>query len=318
MVVRWNGSMHGKLVLALLTLGTLGGCSYVPDAVNPIVWYRDVSGASQNDELDKIEAELKELEAGSDMPYPNLAEVPNAPDTATSTIDREKLRQSLMADRANAIYSNEQLRAGAAVPGSIVVAPPPPAAPAAAAPSATGAAAPQQQAAAGPPDSPLVSPTIPSVPAGDTPNPPPPPPPKTPLAPTLASASPDAGPSDAAPPAAGRRRATPASSVEVAQIGFSGGSSALTDDERNRLSEIAAMQHQQGGALRIVGHADASAGKDAPQQQIQALTLALDRAKAVAQVLSSEGVAAAAIAVEAAPSRAEDSAPPRAEVFLEH
>ena len=59
--------------------------------------------------------------------YPNLATVPPPPTRAMTATEREKLTQSLVADRANARYSNEQLRAG--FTAASAAPPPPPAAP---------------------------------------------------------------------------------------------------------------------------------------------------------------------------------------------
>jgi outer membrane protein OmpA-like peptidoglycan-associated protein len=328
-----------------------GGCSSVPNAVNPVAWYRDISGASKDDSLDKDQSNAQNLAAGGKEPYPNLASVPNAPENATGAIDRQKLEQSLVADRANAHYTDEELRAGAAVPG--LIAPPPPAnvtaeatpqasptptpespPPEAAAPANETAAAPpaaapteavpapekikapaaEKEAEAAPPaESTLQSPTIPNVPAG-TPPQPPPPPPEMPAAPKIASAEPP--PSKPAPEAMGRRLAAASSSVQVAAISFADGSAALTSDERDQLSQVAAMQHGKGGEFRIVGHSASGLGDEDAQQRLAGFTLALNRAKAVAQMLGSEGVPSAAIAIEAAPSKPGDAS--IADVYLEH
>ena len=77
------------------------------------------------------------------------------------------------------------------------------------------------------------------------------------------------------------------------------------------------MQRQQGGALRVIGHAKPGASSDATQQ-LASFTLAMGRAKAVAQELSAEGVPSSAIEIEAAPSRADDTIASRAQIFLEH
>jgi outer membrane protein OmpA-like peptidoglycan-associated protein len=115
----------------------------------------------------------------------------------------------------------------------------------------------------------------------------------------------------------GQRRAAPTSSREVAVIEFGDGSSALSDTDRNRLSEIAAMQREQGGALRVIGHAKPVSGGTA-DQQLGSFSLALGRAKAVAQELGAEGVPQDAIEIETAPSHASDTAASLAQVFLEH
>ena len=79
----------------------------------------------------------KNLEQGSKEPYPTSAMCRTSADRAMSTVDREKLAKSLIADRENAqIHRPATRQAGKPVPGS----PPPP--PAAAPSSPRGAGAP--------------------------------------------------------------------------------------------------------------------------------------------------------------------------------
>ncbi|HXQ50172.1 MAG TPA: OmpA family protein [Stellaceae bacterium] len=313
-----------KLATIWPILGLLAGCSWVPNAVNPVSWYRDLSGASKNDKLDTDQRNQQNFESGGKGPYPNLADVPNAPDRAISRIDRDALQKSLAADRSNARYTDEQLRAGTAAPGA--VAPPPPGPLAgvnaplpAAAPGPRAAAAVQQQDAALPKESPLVSPSIANVPQGEMPAPAPPPAELPPLpnqaaeSSQVASAAPGAGVAGS-----GKRRAAAASSVHALSVVFADGSAALPDAERNRLSEVAAAQHQQGGAVRVIGHALPATGADAAQQPLASFTLALNRARAVAKVLNEDGVPSQSIAVETAPNHAGDATGANAEVFLEH
>jgi hypothetical protein len=104
--------------LAATAIGLSGCSSLQSDGVDPIAWYRDMSGNSANDAQDKG-PNSKNLAEGDKEPYPNLASVPAPPDNAITKADREKLAQSLIADRQNAQYTDQQLRAGqnlAAVP----------------------------------------------------------------------------------------------------------------------------------------------------------------------------------------------------------
>src|SRR6202008_2546924 len=82
----------------------------------------------------------KNLAAGEASDYPNLATVPPPPVRALTAAEREKLTQSLVADRTNARHTDEQLRAGFS---AVAAAPPPP-------PGEPGAQ-PEQVAAAPPP-----------------------------------------------------------------------------------------------------------------------------------------------------------------------
>jgi outer membrane protein OmpA-like peptidoglycan-associated protein len=329
----------------------LAGCSHVPDAVNPVAWYRDVSGASQNDAEDANQRNQQNLEAGSREPYPNLATVPNVPSGATSSAERQKLVNSLIADRAHAQYSNQQLQAGAHLAN---IAPPPPEAlkvgppgvPATTVPSpaATASAPPKlrsttAQHESAPMESTLTSPTAPAVPKGEVPPPPPPPvkvattPP--PAAPSISTTTPSAPPpaphvNPTPPPAApaGVRGShpslamrTPATArnpitVSVGDIMFAPTSSDLAATQQSALSEIAGLYKQTGGEIRIVGHAQPGHSSDAMRQRIAGLDLALDRASAVAQALSKLGVPARHIRVQAAPATAKSR--PRVEVFMEY
>jgi outer membrane protein OmpA-like peptidoglycan-associated protein len=410
MTVRWFG-----LWAALLASLLLAGCSWVPDAVNPVSWYRDVSGASKDDNLEKGAGNQQNLEAGGKEPYPNLGDVPDEPSTATSTIDREALQRSLVADRINAQYTDEQLRADVAAPQIVLPAPPPPtpsatasapaaalqreaaltpsappseappaaapsvpvrssdlpapgkpspppsaaspaasapapsapvapppsssatastaaatppAAPsppspqppappqreAAASPSAPSASppsprphtAPQREAAASPAESPLTSPAIPSVPAGETPAAVPP------LPETPPPAAPSRSPMQTAMLTQGERR-TVVAAKPLAAIQFSGNTAVLSERARTELSEIAAMQHKDGGGIRVIARAPETSDA-AADEKLASFTLALNRAKAVADELHNEGVPEKSIAVEAVPSASGESG---TEIFLE-
>jgi outer membrane protein OmpA-like peptidoglycan-associated protein len=103
-------------LLAIAAAAALCGCSSVPNAANPIEWYRDATGASKNDDASSAARNSQNLEAGSKQPYPNVGSVPKPPDRATSAADRKKLQDALASDRSNARSSDAQLRAGQPVP----------------------------------------------------------------------------------------------------------------------------------------------------------------------------------------------------------
>jgi outer membrane protein OmpA-like peptidoglycan-associated protein len=337
-----------RLIIAVAVALELAGCSSVPDALNPINWYRDVMGLSADDDLGNGQNE-QNLQAGGDQPYPNLGSVPAPPDTALSSIDRDKLVDSLVADRNNANYSNDDLRAGrtavtapppaAANPSA---APPPRAASPASAPApsapvasaapppatpslAPGAAARQRGSEAPPPESPLTSPTVKSLPQGETatPAPPPPtiPPPDqvamaTPRAPALKLRPPGSTETPASAPAAAASASRGAAvSYRIADVRFSPGSALLGDKLRDTIAEIVKLHNESGGTIRIVGHGEAGGGNAA----VTGLNLALDRAQAVGVALTDSGVPAQDIVVEAAPVAARGGTDvPRAEVYLEN
>src|SRR5438132_1989640 len=93
-------------------------------ACSPVETWRDWTGASKNDPDPETARNTQNLAAGEAADYPNLASVPPPPNRALTTAEREKLSQNLIADRTNAKYSDERLRAG--FPAVSAPAPPPP------------------------------------------------------------------------------------------------------------------------------------------------------------------------------------------------
>ncbi len=168
---RARGLAH--LALVGLAVWWLAGC----ESMNPINWYRDAAGLSEDDPSEDTR-NTENLKAGGTREFPNLASVPPPPTRALSTAEREALTQRLVSDRANAKYIDDQLRGGQSA-----AAPRP-------APSATASAAPATStpaANAPAPSAPAPSAPTASTPAGSTPTP-------------SAAAAP--APSPAAPPAA--------------------------------------------------------------------------------------------------------------------
>jgi len=208
-----------RLIVLAAVVAQLGACSSLPNAVNPVSWYRGITGASKNDDLGKGQNE-ENLKEGSNEPFPNLGTVPDAPETALSTIDRDKLVDSLIADRNNAKYANDDLRAGRAAPGAPPPPPPEPTAKSAAGPAAPSAAKPapapdraqssgDKLAKARPPargseappaESSLQSPQISNPPSGEAVTPAPPPPRIPPAGSTAAKAKAPPAPTAAAIP----------------------------------------------------------------------------------------------------------------------
>jgi outer membrane protein OmpA-like peptidoglycan-associated protein len=100
------------------------GVAFGLAACNPVETWRDWTGASKNDPDPETTPNTQNLAAGEATDYPNLATVPPPPNRALTAAEREKLTQSLIADRTNAKYSDEKLRAG--FPAVSAPAPPPP------------------------------------------------------------------------------------------------------------------------------------------------------------------------------------------------
>lgn len=151
---------------ALMFAGVLGaaGCSSVPDAVNPVEWYRGASDAVGGMFGDEPEAGQTPGDPGTsaNTAYPNLSTVPPRPTPSTTAEQREALKQGLVADRANARYTEPAPGAASPSPsGARTPAPVPP------------RSQPQPQPPASPPAQPQAAlPTpVPAPPAPATPPP---------------------------------------------------------------------------------------------------------------------------------------------------
>lgn len=214
-MVKRRRQYHAGVKIVLLMAGTaicLSGCGDSKSSgVDPIEWYRDLNGDSKNDLKDKAAANSKNLEQGGKVPYPNLASVPKEPDNAITKIDRDKMARSLIADRANAQYTDEQLRAGqnmqavVAPPAEVTVTASPNAAAASTTAAAQTAALKQPSAAAAPavavasPPAPSATPKVAAAPTQPVKQEPLPPAAPTPRGQQMAAIPSAAEPTDTAP-----------------------------------------------------------------------------------------------------------------------
>jgi outer membrane protein OmpA-like peptidoglycan-associated protein len=110
---RWSPA---ALALAALALAGAGGCSSMSDAYNPVEWVKDAQGWFSSDQKkateDRLQAREKQLaaEAAADpKAFPKLGTVPDRPPRSTPE-ERKQIADGLIADRANARYTDEQLR----------------------------------------------------------------------------------------------------------------------------------------------------------------------------------------------------------------
>ena len=94
------------------------------------------------------------------------------------------------------------------------------------------------------------------------------------------------------------------------RLGDAVGSGARPPERGRRDAASAGRRHSHRRPRRT------AKGDDPAQQELASLRLALNRAKAVAQVLGGEGIASRSIDVEAAPIRAGDTAAASAEIYL--
>lgn len=164
------------VVASVVAVSLLGACSQVPDAVNPVEWYRGTADwIAGDDEEDATEAAAADEAAtgpaaergqpapGADEPFPNLATVPDRPEV-DSAAERREIAEGLVADREQARYSTEVIRRQ----GEIAEASPPPAVPA---PTASAPPSPSASAPA-PPSSEPSPPESMSAPERPAPSPP--------------------------------------------------------------------------------------------------------------------------------------------------
>lgn len=109
----WQETARGKLRVilqtgsALAVVLTLGACSSVPDAINPIEWGKSVGDMFDGDETEAVKSD--EAIPGEDGDYPSLANTPSKP-IVTGDAERDALIAGLAADRANAQYSQGSRR----------------------------------------------------------------------------------------------------------------------------------------------------------------------------------------------------------------
>ena len=317
----------------LAVSGGLSACD-VPNWANPVEWYRDVSGASADDPKSTAR-NTKNLQKGGEDEYPNLASVPPPPTNALSSADREKLRNSLAADRANAKYVEGGDQQYVPTPPKVVPSPPvnapdapapadSSASPAAPVQSAQPAPAPAPAAPKGsttsrttasggqapPQESPMTPATVRSVPQGETPRSAPPPPVGSP-----ARAQPQPSPQQSAalpppslPPApppdpayAGGGAALPSGvGVTMGTLLFEGTSARLSPENLALVRQVAALRQQNGGGtIRVTGYSAPQGEQDTMAPQLASFNLALDRARAVAAALAQSGISARSIEIGA-------------------
>ncbi|WP_430437434.1 OmpA family protein [Oceanibaculum nanhaiense] len=169
----------------------LAGCSSVPDAVNPVEWYKGATSLFEDDEAPATERPTAERPAaersGESQAYPNLGSVPARPADISSPSERRATQQGLVADRDQARYTDQQ--------------------PANAINTGSSSGASRTAPAAAPTPPPAVATPAPIAPAPTAP---------APAAPTTAETTPSA-PSAARPPAA--RIASRAEPTETQSVG---------------------------------------------------------------------------------------------------
>jgi hypothetical protein len=302
------------VLLSGLALGVTG-CTSAVDA------WRSVNGTDINDPNPKTAPFTGNMTQAFSRPYPNLGSVPPPPTEETSTAERNKLTQALIADRGAAAVQGVPppgLTPAAAPLGSSA-APPPQANKAAAHSVATGGNAVPARKPGEPPEpqplnSSLIMPTIAAqLPQPQAPQPPPtspnlavlpaPPGPALP-AQAIASAAPAPPPQQpvlapiAAPPALKPPPKPRPVAAVVATLDIAAGA-AMGSADREQLARVAALYKEKPAPVRVVAFAAA------PPAGADPLTLyhaALDRAQGIARALAADGIPAGKIQTEATPA----------------
>src|SRR5437763_2124981 len=327
------------LVLVAVAL-MLIGCS-------PVETWRAMTGIDKNDpdpETAPFTGNLAKAEAAD---YPNLATVPAPPSRATTAGERQKLTETLIAEREGARSPAPGSRTGPIVAPAL---PPPPAfadgprpapPPPRLAEASSGGQSPGRNRPEsarrkqgeppepGPRDASLQSPELAALPDPEAPRPAPPPPRVTatpvsrPIAPmqppqtAVAAGTPQPPPPPVAmappppPPVLDRpppRR--PPTGATLASLNLAAEPDA---SGRELIERIAGLYKQKTETIRVVGYAGAPAPGADPLDSYRA---ALDRAQSVAKLLGEAGIPANRIQTEATPAGAPGSAGGRVEIQL--
>lgn len=249
----------------------LAGCSAVPDAVNPVEWYKGAAGWFESEDEAEPPAEatvVTELTPAADESFPNLASVPEPPVQTYDPAQRQDIAEGLVADQEHASYVDTTLR-GADATGL----------------PATSAAEMISEPLFSAPAPAAPEPALPTLTAEAQIEPTPPP---APAAPESVASAEDAGGTGAQEMAAIYPSAP---QVPARTIYFAHGSTSLPAKSRELLREVAAWHREKGGAIRVVGHSSSRTGDmDPVRHKLTNFKVSLDRANAVAQELIKLGV----------------------------
>lgn len=306
--------------LAVGLVALLAGCSSIPDAVNPVEWYKgardlvfgsdDQPRAPENDRNRPQSGGRGQAVPGADQPIPNLNTVPERPDPS-SRERRSQSQRGLVSDRNGARrYSRQTVRRQGDPVNPLQTSPQTPPK-AAARPAAPRIETPPRAATPSPPVRPR--PRVAAVPA-PKPKPAPPPRQAAPTSPAASAPAPQAAPAPRAVDggefetvvisSAGVQTAGGASTVggvqslsnfrpaavrgsyQVAAILFLNGSARLDSRDRRIIRQVFAQQRQTGGTIRIVGHAShRTATMDLARHKLVNFRVSAARADSVAREL---------------------------------
>ena len=309
-------------------------------ACSPIETYRSQVGVSLNDPDPAKSPFTQNLAAGEAMDYPNLATVPPPPTRATTTAERQKLTETLVAHRTETEASAtatepvppaSKITLASAKPRDLA----PCKTPIAASSAAASAPAPRppeshQRKRGEPPEpqpqeSSLQMPEMSAVPDPEmpcAPLPPPniPPPPSLAAAPvtpppeTVVAGTPVPPPPvpvipDIPPPPASAKPppSRPVAATPVAALELRGTPPSIDADGRAQIERVAALYSERPRSVKVIGYAAPGAPGAPGGEPLAGYHAALERAQAVAGALRAAGIPADKLQAEAAPSGAAGS-----------
>ena len=320
-------------VIAVLTVAAiLGGCTWVPDYLNPVEWYRGTKDWIMGEDEEQA-ARPQRPPPGADKPFPRLSSVPARPTTATTPAERAQAAKSLDADRRGARYSDQVMRRQADTQTALPRKPTPPVTSAVPAQPVPRYASPMAPAVPAQPVPRYDRPMAPAAPASRFVSPPAPPmaaalgppPPAAPAAPVAGAPGRLAyapipgtesylGGQEAAP---AERAATAAvgpsgaglpvsagaglpGSAKLATVYFANGSSRISRDGERQIRQAYQAYRSQGGVWRVVGHASSrTKNLDPMRHRIANFRISVDRANRVARALIRLGAKPDAVFIDA-------------------
>ena len=287
--------------IAVLTAAAiLGGCSQVPDYMNPVEWYRGTKDWITGDDETKADARPPPPMPGEGKPFPGLSSVPPRPTTASTTEERAKAAQSLTADSNRARYTDQVIRRQADMQTKLPRKPQPSMAAAQPAAPVRDYAAPLAPPAPAAPSP--VSPFVAPAPGGPFPG-------STAQASLPLNFIPipgteayrGAGLGTVAPvPASDQPAAAGFGSVKLATVFFGSGSSRISRDGTRTIRKAYQAYKSRGGVLRVVGHASSrTKNLDPMRHRIANFRISIDRANRVARALIRLGAKPEAVFIDA-------------------
>ncbi len=282
MTVRFRTLVIGGAALAL------SGCA-VPDYLNPLTLFEDDVAATETEGAAAVRSRADEAEqAAQDGDFPRLSSVPERPTGLSTPGLRQRVVEGLIADRANARYTDDApsvIRPASGPASSDETSQVPDVSSAGDEVAAAAAAEARTGAVRRPP-----VPPRPGTSSGEL----------MPSAGDDVNVRPAGGPTPRQLPVAAAPQAQTASlapsAVGVAEplavIQFANGSNNLDTRDIDILRQVAQISGQTGAAVRVVGHASGGGNAIANQD------VSMARARAVAQALVALGVAPQLVSFE--------------------